>query len=351
MKRAWAVMLLSLFLTGCLHSKESLVINTDGTGTLKTELIVPKGTVSLVDQMMGGFMQQMAQAIPQGEEPIELPPSIAEEMFGNKETIIKKAQAADLNIKFTDFTTEKKDGALHVKYALQFDDILKLGLSGVPMTQFKIDRTDEGDWKLSLHEDEKMTKDTQSQIEQFKQPDLSGLSPEERVVFDEMQEALKDLRIEFKVSMPLQIKEANGMFKQMDPNTAGIEVYGNLLDPEFYQQMSRTSPNSSVIWTGAGEAPIGDIGQGSGDILTDAGDGEDIAVVPDTGSGAEGEADIYLMNGQKVSGKIIENTDDYVKVEVTGVELKYYKDEIDRIENNIAGGLNDEVPDVPSVDF
>lgn len=41
---------------------------------------------------------------------------------------------------------------------------------------------------------------------------------------------------------------------------------------------------------------------------------------------------VILKTGQKVVGKIIEQTDKYVKLEFQGVELIYYKDEISYVE-------------------
>ena len=41
---------------------------------------------------------------------------------------------------------------------------------------------------------------------------------------------------------------------------------------------------------------------------------------------------IYLKNGKKISGKIIERGDDSTKVDIKGVTVTYFKEEIDRIE-------------------
>ena len=41
---------------------------------------------------------------------------------------------------------------------------------------------------------------------------------------------------------------------------------------------------------------------------------------------------IHLKNGRKIRGKIIENNAQQIKVDVGGVKITYYPDEIDRIE-------------------
>ncbi len=42
---------------------------------------------------------------------------------------------------------------------------------------------------------------------------------------------------------------------------------------------------------------------------------------------------IYLKDGRKIEGRIVEETDDYVKIDFHGVILTHYKDRIERIEN------------------
>jgi len=42
---------------------------------------------------------------------------------------------------------------------------------------------------------------------------------------------------------------------------------------------------------------------------------------------------IYLKNGTKVEGKIVEKTEQQVKVDISGITLTYFTDEIDRIED------------------
>ena len=53
---------------------------------------------------------------------------------------------------------------------------------------------------------------------------------------------------------------------------------------------------------------------------------------------------IILKSGQKVEGKIVEQTDKYVKLEFQGVELIFYSDEISSIEQTSSGGSNSVTP-------
>lgn len=58
---------------------------------------------------------------------------------------------------------------------------------------------------------------------------------------------------------------------------------------------------------------------------------------------------IILKSGQKVDGKIIEQSDKYVKFDFQGVELIFYNDEISSIEQESAAGLNTITPQMESL--
>ena len=53
---------------------------------------------------------------------------------------------------------------------------------------------------------------------------------------------------------------------------------------------------------------------------------------------------VILKTGQKVEGKIIEQTDKYVKLEFQGVELTFYDDEISSIEQTSLDGAKTMTP-------
>ena len=58
---------------------------------------------------------------------------------------------------------------------------------------------------------------------------------------------------------------------------------------------------------------------------------------------------ITLKSGQKIEGRIIEQTDKYVKVEFEGVELIFYNDEISSIDQPSSGGTNIVTPQMESL--
>ncbi|MDD5129971.1 MAG: hypothetical protein PHS66_02820 [Candidatus Omnitrophica bacterium] len=53
---------------------------------------------------------------------------------------------------------------------------------------------------------------------------------------------------------------------------------------------------------------------------------------------------ILLKSGQKVEGKIIEQTDKYVKLDFEGIELTFYNDEIFSIDQSTSGAPNTLTP-------
>ena len=60
---------------------------------------------------------------------------------------------------------------------------------------------------------------------------------------------------------------------------------------------------------------------------------------------------IYLKNGKKITGKIVEQDDQQLKVDVSGVKITYFKDEIDKVEGAAASAevpTNNPAPPLPS---
>ncbi|MDD5281490.1 MAG: hypothetical protein PHC37_02020 [Candidatus Omnitrophica bacterium] len=58
---------------------------------------------------------------------------------------------------------------------------------------------------------------------------------------------------------------------------------------------------------------------------------------------------VLLKSGQKVEGRIIENTDKYVKLDFHGVELTYYKDEVASIAQGVQGSGDTVSPQLESL--
>ncbi len=58
---------------------------------------------------------------------------------------------------------------------------------------------------------------------------------------------------------------------------------------------------------------------------------------------------VLLKSGQKVEGRVIENTDKYVKLDFFGVELVYYKDEVASITQGMQDSENTVNPQLESL--
>ena len=58
---------------------------------------------------------------------------------------------------------------------------------------------------------------------------------------------------------------------------------------------------------------------------------------------------VVLKSGQEIEGKIIEQTDKYVKLEFQGIELVYYQNEIASIKQEIAGRAEAMSPQLESL--
>ncbi|UCC94756.1 MAG: hypothetical protein JSW40_08085 [Candidatus Omnitrophota bacterium] len=348
-----------LFLGGCLQSKEHLIIQRDGSGTLEIDTMVPKGTMALIDSMMGGMMQGMTEAFG-GKQ--EAPKSMAEEMFGNKEEVLKKARNAGLEIEFLDFKTEKKEGNLYVKYKIAFDDIQKLIGSGMLSTQITFTKDSEGNLVCSTKDNPQKVQESEMQMAQFqdwKQSEqFKDMDPAMR---ENILGAMQSLKIEFLITLPNEIKKVSGMFSQKDSTTAQSVFEGNFLeDPSVIQKMFGTSSGPSQV-TCSGEgisflegmlikqktakaelkedftmAPGEDLKTPApilfGDSLKEPRREEASSVpslsVPSLGAPVQ----LFLKNGRIVKGTIVKKSKSSIKVDIGVVAVTYYLDEIDRIE-------------------
>ncbi|MDD5128043.1 MAG: hypothetical protein PHO40_00080 [Candidatus Omnitrophica bacterium] len=58
---------------------------------------------------------------------------------------------------------------------------------------------------------------------------------------------------------------------------------------------------------------------------------------------------VLLKSGQKVEGRVIENTDKYVKLDFHGVDLIYYKDEVASITQGVQGNEDAVSPQLESL--
>jgi len=244
------LILCAFFLSSCVDNKEHITVNKDGTGTLFSNLMIPKATTDMVDNMLGGFMQSMQQAA--GDSDVEVPDlsksSPAEEMFASKDDILQKAKNVGLGIEFTDFKKEVREDGLYVQYTLLFDDINKLFKSGIVGTGFDIVKDSDNRLICKLISNPKKAQESIAQLEEFQAqvdfnkdmpedfpaPSSEGLPPhmlpQQKKMQEAMIEALRSLKMQFAITMPNELTETTGMFQKVDSSTAFIEISGDLIE-------------------------------------------------------------------------------------------------------------------------
>ena len=342
-KESLIILLFPLFLCGCLQSQEKLEIQTDGSGSLEVTLVVPKGTVEMIDTTMGGMMQGMSsmmegmsKMIPGQEAIPPIPKSVAREMFANKDKILEQAKDAQMDASFDIFESEMKADGLHVHYKLRFKDIYKLMNSEILKAQFDFFQNEEGYWVLKLKHDEKKAQQTKMQIQQFG----GGASEpaEGDAQMKVMMEAMKGFKIGFQVRMPLKLKEVTGIFKQKDDKTASVEFSGDMMDPAFFEEMKAAAEQGAkVVWSKDISASK-DTSESAGEakksvLLTEKKVVPKKAIKLDLKANVGDKIIVYLKNGNKVEGRIVSRNDDSVKISTLGVEVTYYSDEIARVES------------------
>src|SRR5690242_2622366 len=58
---------------------------------------------------------------------------------------------------------------------------------------------------------------------------------------------------------------------------------------------------------------------------------------------------VYLKNGKKITGKIVQQDDQQLKIDVSGVKITYFTDEIDRVEGAAAATETKPAPETKPV--
>jgi len=367
MKKASLFFLIPLLcLAGCLQSKEHVTIEKDGSGTLAVEMTVPEGTRELINTLMGGFVQGMAQAMQDmaqgmskemGVEAPKMEPvgmgSVAQEMFGNKEEILKKAKAAGLEARFLNFEKKEVGGDLHVAYTLEYDDINALAQSGIMGIKFAVARDAAGRIQFILKRDEERAAQNKAKAAQFKQrqkaPKGDGAAmPEEA---REVEALMEKFSIELVVTMPNPILEMTpGVFSKKDDATAGFSVSGNFLkDPGIMDKMYFVDSQEPSIVCGAegvtfepaGDAPSAPKAPAAVPFAAApaapapaAASSVEEAPVPDwkptiQDAAATGKTvRILLKSGSAIEGTISEHGEDALKVECAAVPVTIFTEEI-----------------------
>jgi len=345
--------------------------------------------------MLGSFMQGMQEAA-NGSD-VEVPSltdsSPAEEMFASQESIYEKAKRAGLDIEFTDFKKEKKEDGLHVKYLLNFDDINKLLKSEIIGTGFGLEKDSSGMLICKLISDKKKAEESMAQLEEFKAqaqmskdapegfpvPPAEGMPPDmlhqQKMMQEAMLEALKNLKMEFLITMPNEIIEVKGLFEKVDSKTASVKFSGNLIEnPELIKKLYGTSGQESYVACSGDGVTFTSDGSGS---LSEAENNVDVLVVEtdfmepvvaiessdeqellvstptetvtidetsveveitegpitETKQEVEGKKSrVYLNTGSVFEGIITEETDEYIIINMRGIPFEYLRSEVSRIE-------------------
>jgi len=354
-----------LLLTGCMKSKEHILIKKDGSGTLFVDLTVPKETRELIDNMLGGLVSGMAQAMQGMAEGMGAPPqemetpelgSVSDEMFGNKAEILKKAKAAGLNVAFRSFEKKESGGDLLVSYEMGFDDINALARSGIVGTQFALLRNDAGDIVFKLLRDEKRAAQDKQQAKQFKSKQSApgpGSCPMAKDA-QKIKAIMKDFSVMVVVTMPNAIQEMTpGIFKKEDDATASFAVSGDFLeDPSIINKMHFIDAvEPSVICSGEGvtfepgkgaEVSSGRVVQkiqlGSPTVQEAPAETQEGSVAPDWSGTVKSAAAngrsirIHLKSGSKIEGPVVEHNDESVKVDCVALAVTIFAEEIQDVE-------------------
>jgi len=353
-----------LLLCGCLQSKEHLSFTKDGSGTLEVHLMVPEGTLTMIDSTMGAMVKGMAQAFGAGGK--DMPPSVAEEMFSSQDEMFKKAKKAGLNITFKSYAKEIKDKNLYVDYTIGFDDVNKLLQSGLLMTHLALAKNDQGQLVAVLKKDKKKAEESKGQVaagaeggespQQGQQPE----TPEQKDMKEKFMKALSQFEIEFRLTMPTPVENVTGMFVKDGADTVSFSLKGDIfkdktLIDKFYgagdQETQAVASSEGITFA------LPTLAEAMKETLASDGDASS-AGSPSAASvsaqGAEGgnlslgqvlekteppaqenkgrikqfspgtRVKVTMKDGEIIEGKLVEQTKEYVRVDSVGLPMTYF---------------------------
>ncbi len=332
-----SIVIVACFAGGCLQEKSHITIHKDGSGKVETDLMIPKATMEVIDSTLGGMMQGMA-AMAQGmgadasevSEATQQP--MSEMMFGSKDEIFKKADKVGLGIEFLRFDKEMTEEGLSVNYAYNFDDINKLLQTDLISTGFELVKDEGGNFICMLRQDEQKARESKGQLEQFKMQDQFK-EPDDPIA-KAMVDAMRNFKIELYITMPNEITETSGVFKQQDSRTAYFRFSGDLMtSPELLDQLyGMTSEVSRVVCSAEGVVF---------DIDTDSYVAPENTAAFSGGEESEtvlfpletGKTKVYLKDGTVIKGTIVAENERHVKIEVaSGFVVTYPREEIEKVE-------------------
>jgi hypothetical protein len=247
------VIFFSIFLlSGCLQSKEHITINNDGSGIFHEEINVPKSTLYIIDATLGIIVKGMREAF--GGRENKVTESFAEQMFGDKAEILKKAEKAGVHIDFISFNKDMKKDFLSVNYAFKFDNIAKLIKSDIVGSKFEITKNINGDLVITSKSDPEKANKSEMQKKQFQEWRESEVAKKiSSQIENQFIESIKNFKFEFLITLPNEIKQVSGIFTQKDPKTAYMVISGDIFeDSSVIEKIYNLSGESMIVSSGEG---------------------------------------------------------------------------------------------------
>ena len=306
MRKNIVLVLLAVALSGCMQTKEHLVINEDESGTYEANIMIPTSTAQMMDSMFSAAMQSAGQSTGEGMQ-MQSSKSSVDQMLGTKEDLLERAKASGVNIEVLDFQKEKKDDGVYGHYKLKFDNVHKFLKSGCMKASFELKKNDQGNWLVETGSDQQQSAEYKEKIERYQQmQSAKQMNPMAKAMMDN---AMRDLKLEFLITLPYAIKENTGAFEKVDERTVRLYFTGAMMmDSAAMEQMFAQS--SRAVWDSASASMAGALASGQGKVK------------------------VYLKDGNVFEGELIEKTEKYTRISLFGVPITYYPDEISKVETS-----------------
>jgi hypothetical protein len=213
--RAGLLVLLPLFLAGCLDYGEELTIEKDGTGTLKLDFVVDMA-----------YMAEVSRAL--GDQPSP------EEMRGPTKEEIQQGLVVE-GITVRELEVQERESRTRVHLLLHFTSLEALGKIEGFGDDRKIEFFDEGEGKVRVV----YSFDTTDIVPIEETPEAGAeQDPVEKKILEVTRRARDAIRFRARVKLPGAIVRSNGARDPADPNVAVWRV-DKQSDPERHVRLGR----------------------------------------------------------------------------------------------------------------
>jgi len=231
------LVLISVFISGCIEIQTKVNINKDGSGTVEENVLMSKEMIQMLNEFMSGFASDTVQAegfkLYNEEDLKRREAELGEgvKLVSGSEIKIENKEGYEVTYSFTDLNKLKIDQSPDSKIP---DDATGVEIKDKRYITFSFNKGTTSEVKINLPEVKKEEEESEAEKDSLNQDDLS-----------EMKFFLKDLSISLMVEVNGEITETNADYREGSDVTLFKLNFGELLEnPQKLDELNKINPNN-----------------------------------------------------------------------------------------------------------